>query len=69
MTSLSIKNVPDDVVARLRAQAARNHRSLQGELLHILTYARGDRDLPFDPAEFERTNVPAAIDKGLAGSR
>jgi plasmid stability protein len=34
--SLSIKNVPDDLAARLRARAARNHRSLQGELMAIL---------------------------------
>lgn len=69
MASLSIKNVPDDVVARLRAQAARNHRSLQGELLHIVTCARGDQDMPFDLAEFERTNVPADIDKLMADIR
>ena len=37
--SLSIKNVPDDVVARLRARAARNRRSLQGELLDLIERA------------------------------
>jgi antitoxin FitA len=34
--NLSIKNAPDDVVAELRLQAQRNHRSLQGELLAII---------------------------------
>jgi plasmid stability protein len=34
--NLSIKNAPDDVVARLKARAARHHRSLQGELMAIL---------------------------------
>ena len=34
--NLSIKNVPDDVAEELRRRAARNHRSLQGELLVIL---------------------------------
>ena len=34
--NLSIKNAPDDVVERLRARAARNGRSLQGELLAIV---------------------------------
>jgi plasmid stability protein len=33
--NLSIKNAPDDLVARLRERAARNHRSLRGELLTI----------------------------------
>jgi plasmid stability protein len=31
--TLTIKKVPDEVVRRLRQRAARNHRSLQGELL------------------------------------
>ena len=35
MPNLSIKNVPEDVVARLRARARGNHRSLQGELLAL----------------------------------
>ena len=37
--SLSIKNVPDAVVERLRARAARNRRSLQGELLNLIERA------------------------------
>jgi antitoxin FitA len=37
--SLSIKNVSDDVAEALRQRAARNHRSLQGELLYILETA------------------------------
>jgi len=35
-TNLSIKNAPDELVDRLKRRAARNHRSLQGELLAIL---------------------------------
>ena len=34
--NLSVKNVPDDLAARLRERARRNHRSLQGELMAIL---------------------------------
>jgi plasmid stability protein len=37
--SLSIKNVPDDVLERLRARAVRNRRSLQGELLDLIVRA------------------------------
>lgn len=36
MPHLSIKNVPDEVVAKLRQRAARNHRSLQGELMDLV---------------------------------
>jgi plasmid stability protein len=40
--SLSIKNVPEDIVARLRARAARNRRSLQGELLDLVERAANE---------------------------
>jgi plasmid stability protein len=37
--TLSIKNAPEHIVERLRARAARNHRSLQGELMSIVERA------------------------------
>lgn len=37
--SLSIKNVPEEILERLRARAVRNHRSLQKELLVIIEAA------------------------------
>ncbi len=37
--TLSIKNVPDEIAQRLRERAARNHRSLQGELMAMLEEA------------------------------
>ena len=40
--NLSIKNVPESVVEKLKARAARDHRSLQGELLHIVKSAVDD---------------------------
>ena len=43
--NLSIKNAPDEVVRRLRARAARNHRSLQGELMAIIEMAAGEPKL------------------------
>ena len=39
MPSLSIKNVPESVVVRLRARAVANHRSLQGELMAVVCQA------------------------------
>jgi plasmid stability protein len=41
--TLSVKQVPRAVARRLKARAARNHRSLQGELLAILTEAAETR--------------------------
>jgi plasmid stability protein len=37
--SLSIKDVPERLARQLRARAARNHRSLRGELMAILEEA------------------------------
>lgn len=55
--NLSIKDVPDDVAERLRRRAARNHRSLQGELMSIVEQAaRAD--------EPSAAGVPAAAAAG-----
>jgi plasmid stability protein len=37
--NLSIKNAPDEIVARLKERAAKHHRSLQGELTAIIEEA------------------------------
>lgn len=39
MPNLSIKDVPEEVAEALRQRAARNHRSLQGELMAIIHLA------------------------------
>jgi antitoxin FitA len=39
MPNLSIKDVPEELAEALRQRAARNHRSLQGELMAIITAA------------------------------
>lgn len=48
MPNLSIKDVPEDIAAALRQRAAKNHRSLQGELMAIVEAAA--RELPPPPA-------------------
>lgn len=40
--NLSIKDVPDALAGQLRQRAARNHRSLQGELMAIIEQAAGE---------------------------
>lgn len=42
MPNLSIKNVPADIVSKLHDRAAANHRSLQGELLALVTAAASE---------------------------
>jgi plasmid stability protein len=50
-TNLSIKNAPDDIVARLKRRAAEHHRSLQGELLSILQEAAYSSSRPLTPTD------------------
>ncbi len=47
--NLPIKNAPDEVAGRLPARAARNHRSLQGELAAVAEAAV--RDEPPGPLD------------------
>jgi plasmid stability protein len=37
--NLSIKNVPEELLNKLRERAARHHRSIQGELMALLVAA------------------------------
>lgn len=46
MPNLSIKDVPEEVAQALRHRAARNHRSLQGELMAIIEQAARTSPLP-----------------------
>ena len=55
--TLSIKNAPDDVVARLKLRAERNHRSLQGELLAIITAAASEPE----PLKLDALEVLARV--------
>jgi antitoxin FitA len=59
--NLSIKNAPDRVVQRLRERAARNHRSLQGELLAIIE-AAADEARPLTPTEILKEVREAGLD-------
>jgi len=52
MPNLSIKEVPEEIAEALRQRAARNHRSLQGELMAILHEAI--RPAPASPPGDER---------------
>lgn len=49
--NLSVKNVPDDLVEKLRKRAKHHHRSLQGELMAIVEQAVGPRSLSFEEAD------------------
>ena len=69
--NLSIKNVPDEVVAALRGRAARNERSLQQELLDILKQAAKDEapvsiDDLFAVAERKRPKLDETASKVVA---
>jgi plasmid stability protein len=50
-TDVSVKNVPDDVMEKLRNRAKRHHRSLQGELMAILEEATSPTSISVDQVE------------------
>ena len=60
--NLSIKAVPEALAQRLRERAARNHRSLQGELMALIERAAADPLADVD-------SMPAPRDKraGIPG--
>jgi len=62
--TLSIKNAPDDVVARLKLRAERNHRSLQGELLAVITAAANEPE----PLKLDALEVLAGLLRAHAGA-
>jgi plasmid stability protein len=51
--NLSIKNVPDEIAQKIKRRAAKNHRSLQGELMSIIEAAVAKNE-PMTPAELLR---------------
>jgi hypothetical protein len=57
MPNLSIKDVPEAWAEALRQRAARNHRSLQGELMAIVEQAVGEQAGP-DVVGFDRFGHP-----------
>lgn len=61
MTTLTIKDVPEPLAEHLRQRAARNHRSLQGELMSIIEQAAQADDLA------AATTAPAIGSRALGG--
>ncbi|MGH9064551.1 MAG: FitA-like ribbon-helix-helix domain-containing protein [Acidimicrobiales bacterium] len=59
MTAISVRNLDDDVAARLKVQAARHGRSMEAEVRAILTEAVA-------VAEDERLNLAQVIRQRFA---
>jgi len=60
MANLSIKDVPESLAEALRQRAARNHRSLQGELMAIIERAANDSAETAQPGRAD-FSLPAAL--------
>ena len=62
MGNLTIRNLDDRVIERLKLQAKANQRSLEGEIRHVLTH---QSDRPGRVAAFrERTRQLASLTAG-----
>lgn len=70
MSNLSVKDVPEQWAEALRQRAARNHRSLQGELMAIIEAAvrdgapGGGRDAPSNMW----SNIAAGVSANVAAN-
>ncbi len=70
MPNLSIKDVPEAVAEKLRQRAARNHRSLQGELMALITQAVAEEpERRHAPAGQEGATRPKTIEQIVAEHR
>jgi plasmid stability protein len=62
MASLTLKNLPDDLIEELRAAAEDDRRSLNQEAMHLLTLALRARASPTSPtATTPATDVQAQV--------
>lgn len=52
MVNVTIKNIPEDLVQRLRERARQHHRSVQGEVLAILEDAVDQANRRMSDQEF-----------------
>ncbi len=66
MSNLSIKDVPEAWAENLRQRAARNHRSLQGELMAIIEQAVREGAAPLPAAELVES-APGSRPGTIAG--
>jgi len=65
---MTIKGIPDDIGAALRAAAARSNRSLNGEILHRLRLSLEGNEAPVVPARLnESPDSVADAWEALAG--
>lgn len=72
MPTLSIKDVPENWAAALRARAALNHRSLQGELMAIIEQAAAETAYPTaggNPSGEANKATPRNQEEGVNGRR
>lgn len=49
MASVTIKNIPDEILERLRRRAAADHRSLNKEVIYLLGASLSNTLAPDDP--------------------
>jgi plasmid stability protein len=56
MTSVTIKDIPDELMERLRRRAAKDHRSLNKEAIHLLEAALSGL-VPTDDAAHRKAAV------------
>ena len=62
MSTIVVKNVPEDLHERLKERAERNHRSMTGEVIHLLSASLGAE--PGPPPPRRPLPTPVALRSG-----
>ena len=65
MANLTIRNLDDAIVERLKARAARHGRSLEAEIRHILQRTAGNPPLTPEEAVERADRIAAMTPKGV----
>jgi plasmid stability protein len=66
MSTIVVKNFPDDLLDRLKERAERNHRSMTKEVVHLLAASLGSG--PLQPETDDAPPMPAARRGGKTAS-
>ena len=62
MSTIVVKNFPEDLLERLKDRAARNHRSMTKEVMHLLAAGIGSESSLSAPSE--RSSAPVELRGG-----
>lgn len=65
MATITVKNIPEDLYGRLKAEAAKNHRSINGEVIACIERSLMLQRVPANRIMARARRLQASIGGGL----